>query len=118
MVKLEFLSLLNDSLKCKYSFKTIDKQIGAETVVQDILVDFDGKFSREVLLSIYFALCNGMPLIENDNGSNIYFSTIDQSRIMQIGNLNSDQIQLIHEMKQFVDSKLGLDILDNQGRSF
>lgn len=95
----------------------VDRKTGRKSVVQEEIVDFDGKFSKETLPSIYYALSNGMPVVEQEKGTerfSVRLSNVSQNRVLYLGNLTLDRLRLVHEMKSFVDKKMGLDIHSNE----
>lgn len=115
------INMIADSPKCRYSLKTIDKQTGSQTVVYDEVVDFNGRFAMETLPSMYFALSNGLPVIDQEKSYMDKFSVdycnVDQSRFIRLGNLTQEQLQLVQSMKAFVDNQYGLNISEETGRS-
>ena len=68
--------------------------------------------------SIYYALSKGMPVNDNMKDSAIFFDNLDQSRLLQLGNLAPEQINLVYDMKKFVDQQLGLDIPEDTNKRF
>ncbi len=110
--------LLDDNKKCRYILKTVDKSNGRENIVNDCVVDFEGDFLYKVLPSIYYALSKGMPVNDNMKDSAIFFDNLDQSRLLQLGNLAPEQINLVYDMKKFVDQQLGLDIPEDTNKRF
>lgn len=65
--------------------------------------------SIEVLPSIYNQLMGGLPVIDNEKGEkdkrNISFQSVDGRKQMAFGNLTDSQLNLIKNMKNFVDSR-------------
>ena len=96
--------------KCEYKLMIVDKKTGQQHLVQNEVVDFNGKFVMEVLPSLYFQLCNGFPVVDNEKEKSINFITVDGKHMMLIGNLNSEQIKLIKEMSSYVDEKLHFNV--------
>lgn len=109
-------TLQEDPSKCKYQLFTIDKRTGEKIKIQEMVVDFAGKFSMETLPSLYNQLAAGIPAIDYEKERGITFQNIDNSKVMMFGNLNPDQILLIKQMKSFVDGSYlnaNLDINGN-----
>lgn len=98
-------TLQDDPSKCKYTLSTMDKRTGERKIVQEVIVDFDGRFSMETIPSLYNQLCDGIPAIDYENERRISFQNMDNSKMMGFGNLTPEQKQLIQNMKQFVDNQ-------------
>lgn len=98
-------ALQEEPSKCRYELLTIDKRTGEKTKVQEVVVDFTGKFSMEVLPSLYNQLADGFPAIDYEKEKGITFQNVDNSKVMGFGNLSPEQLQLIRDMKAFVDSR-------------
>lgn len=90
--------------KCKYTLISSDKRTGDRKIIQDVVVDFDGKFSMETLPSLYNQLCGGMPAIDYEKENSISFQNIDSSKTIGLGNLSPSQMELVKNMKEFVDN--------------
>lgn len=95
----------NDPSKCKYTLSTMDKKTGERKIIQEAIVDFNGKFSMETLPSLYNQLCNGIPAIDYEKEKQITFQSFDTNKVIAFGNLTPTQKQLIKNMKEFVDNK-------------
>lgn len=97
--------LQDDPSKCKYTLSTMDKRTGERKTVQEIITDFNGRFSMETLPSLYNQLCDGVPAIDYEKEKGITFQNMDNSKMMGFSNLSPEQMQLIQNMKQFVDNQ-------------
>ena len=97
--------LQENPTKCRYRLLSIDKATGERKIIQEVLVDFDGKFSMETLPSLYNQLTDGVPAIDYEKERGITFQNMDNSKMMGFGNLSPEQMQLIRNMKQFVDNQ-------------
>ena len=104
-ISITVVTLQNDPSKCKYTLSTMDKRTGERKIIQEIIVDFNGKFSMETLPSLYNQLCNGIPAIDYEKEKQITFQSFDTDKIIAFGNLTPTQMQLIKNMKEFVDNK-------------
>lgn len=96
--------------KCEYKLIVTDKKTGQQEIIQNEIFDLDSKFMMETLPSLYFQLCNGFPVIDSEKEKSINFVTIDGKHMMLIGNLNSGQLEIIKQMKEYVDEKLHFNV--------
>lgn len=94
---------------CHYKLIATDKKTGEQVVVQDFRMEFDGQFSAEIIPSIYNQLMGGLPVLDQEKGAEgqktIVFQNIDGDRMMGISNLNYNQVELINNMKSFVEQQ-------------
>ena len=86
---------------------TTDLHDGHQEIVRDEEVDFEGKFSHEVLPSLYNQVAGGFPTDEQekyrDDKAMINFRGMNGNDIM-IGGLDSNQLQTVKDMRDFVES--------------
>lgn len=95
--------------KCRYKLISTDKRTGQENVVQEFVTEFAGKFSMEVLPSLYNKLMGGLPVMDHEKNdgdlSTVIFQDIEAGKTMALGNLTPEQLELIKNMKSFVDGQ-------------
>lgn len=108
-------AIQEDPSKCKYELTSIDKTTGERKKIQETIVNFDGKFSMETLPSLYNQLAGGVPTIDFEKEKIITMQNMNGDRIIEFGNLNSAQIQLIMDMKSFIDSQYAKNVQENSG---
>lgn len=98
-----------DLSKCRYRLSTTDKMTGDQKIIQDFVTNFEGKFAMEVLPSLYNQLMGGFPVMEREKGEvdqrRIAFQDIEVSKVMAFSNLKDSQLELVKNMKSFVDSR-------------
>lgn len=99
-----------DQNKCEYKLMIIDKRTGEQHIVQNEIVDLDDKFMMETIPSLYYQLCNGLPVVDSSKEKSINFVTVDGKHMILIGNMNKAQFNLIRDMKNYVDQKFHFNI--------
>ena len=99
-----------DQNKCEYKLMIIDKRTGEQHIVQNEIVDLDDKFMMETIPSLYYQLCNGLPVVDSSKEKSINFVTVDGRHMILIGNMNKAQFNLIRDMKNYVDQKFHFNI--------
>ncbi len=120
--KTSFVSVKVEDGLCHYKLVTSDKKTGNQNIVQDFYMEFDGQFSKEIIPSVYNQLMGGFPVVDvvkgEENRRTIAFQSIDASRQMVFSNLNEAQLELIRNMKKFVDSQyFDIDTLEKKESS-
>lgn len=108
------IKMLNDgSNKCEYKLISTNRRTGLKEVIQHYYIDINNKFMLETLPSLYYSLCNQMPVIDNEKETSINFISMNSKDMILIGNLNSEQLDFIKKMKKFVDDKLNISLDKN-----
>lgn len=117
--KITFVSInVENGGVCHYQLIATDRRTGDQSVLQDFRMNFDGQFSKEVLPSIYNQLMGGEPTTEQEKGAEaqktIFMQSLDTTRVLGISNLNQQQLELIKNMREYVEN---LNLQHEQKRS-
>lgn len=93
-----------------YRLISTDKKTGKSKILQNFKFNFDGKFSTEVLPSIYNQMLDGIPAEEyekdiDSDRKHIVLRNSKRDQTIGFGNITKDQAELIKNMKGFVDSQ-------------
>lgn len=107
--KTSFVSIkVEDGDICHYRLTVTDRHTGERSVIQEFRMNFNGQFSKEVLPSIYNQLMGGEPTLDQEKGPDthktIFMQSLDTSRMLGISNLNYQQLELIKNMRDYVES--------------
>lgn len=98
------IKMLKDNM-CEYNLIAIDPRTGEKTVIDSGTYKFSGKFTQEVLPSLYYHLCDGLPVTDYVKDEIVNFVNIENDYMM-FGGINKEQMELIYQMKDFVDERL------------
>ncbi len=102
------INMVGDNI-CEYTLLSYDPRTLKEEVIQKEKFKFNGKFSHEILPSLYYHLCDGLPVIDNIKDSSITFISVENDYMM-FGNIHEKELEVIYQMKEFVDERLHLNI--------
>lgn len=112
LTKTTFISIVmvdGDPSKCRYRLLSTDKKTGESHLVQEFITEFNGRFAMEIIPSLYNQLMGGLPVIDSEKGlvnqRTIAFQNIEGSHTMAFANLSEEQLELIRNMQNFVDSR-------------
>lgn len=91
-----------------YRLIATDKKTGKSRILQNLEFSFDGQFYREILPSIYNQMINGIPAEEFEkeigpNQNHLVISNYERNQVMGFSNITKKQVELIKQMKDFVD---------------
>lgn len=102
--------------ECKYNLIVTDKRTGERKVIQNSVVKMDNKFLYETLPSLYYHLCNNLPVIDTEKEKMISFTTVDGNNSILFGGLSEEQKTFIYNMKEQVDKQMHINIQENINR--
>lgn len=93
-----------------YRLIATDKKTGKSQILQNFKFKFAGKFSQEILPSIYNQMLNGAPAEEfekevDSNREHLVIRNSKSDQTMGFGSITKEQAKLIKQMKGFVDAQ-------------
>ena len=95
--------------ECEYELIVVDKKTHEKKVIEKQRTHLYGEFGTKILPSLYYHLCNGLPVIDYEKERIINFTSVDGNDVIMIGNLNQQELEFIKNMKSFVDDQLHLN---------
>lgn len=100
--------MINDKI-CEYTLLAVNPKDGTTTTLDQGKYNFDGKFSKEILPSLYYHLSGGLPVVDYVKDNGVQFINIEND-MMLFGGLNQHHLDTIYKMKEYVDEMLNLNI--------
>lgn len=93
-----------------YRLIATDKKTGKSKILQNFKFYFNGKFSQEILPSIYNQMINGAPAEEfekevDSDRKHLVIRNSKSDQTMGFGSITKEQAELIKQMKGFVDAQ-------------
>lgn len=93
-----------------YRLIATDKKTGHSKILQNLIFNFAGKFSQEILPSIYNQMLNGIPAEEFEKEiepgrKHLVIRNNEGDQTMGFGNITNEQAEIIKQMKGFVDAQ-------------
>lgn len=102
------IRMINDKI-CEYSLIAVNPRDGSTSTLQTAKFNFDGKFSKEILPSLYYHLSGGLPVVDYIKDNGLQFINIENDMIM-FGGVNNHHLDTIYKMKDYVDEMLHLNV--------
>ena len=102
------IRMINDKI-CEYTLLAVNPKDGSTTTLEQSKFNFDGKFSREILPSLYYHLSGGLPVVDYVKDNGVQFINIEND-MMLFGGLNQHHLDTIYKMKEYVDEMLHLNV--------
>ena len=98
---------VSDDGSAELSFITNEANTLAQVVIDTFTISFDENFIKQILPSLYYQLADNMVVLDEikkyGKNNHVKFSSVYENNIIYIGNISDQQLQLVNEMKKFVD---------------